>query len=348
MDEFAYQVHDIIKDYRNHDGIHLSTSDIIDWANQFNEDAEFILRELSIILPQVYISRDEAKKFVKRRIEFYLKLYRYGSISTFLSETEFLNMQLPFKSQPAILNLLEEVLAEYFEESYFKYVTFPKINYVYFDDILASGSTIGNHLVQWLNSTDEQGKSNYEKVASSEIRLAVSLLCYHSWGLSFQKFRINKTFDEKLGNKIHWFGDYEIQNHAKFFNQRLNIVKPLKGSDLLVNTYFASLNATKYEDYAFREPYTPTKETFFSNAENRIRFENIILNKGIEIINMIQGPIKTNIRPLGLINPSYKILGLGTHFFTWRNIPNNCPLVYWWEVNGHNWKPLFPVVNRGI
>ena len=62
---------------------------------------------------------------------------------------------------------------------------------------------------------------------------------------------------------------------------------------------------------------------------------------------MIQGEVSTNLRPLGLINPQYKIFGLGTHYFTWRNIPNNAPLVYWWEVPGHKWKPLFPVANRG-
>ena len=74
---------------------------------------------------------------------------------------------------------------------------------------------------------------------------------------------------------------------------------------------------------------------------------NGLIEKGIDIINMIQGDVKPNIRPLGLINPNYKIFGLGTHFFTWRNIPNNSPLVYWWEVSGHNWKPLFSVANRG-
>lgn len=325
----------------------MSTSDIINWANQFGEEAEFLLNELSIILPQVYVSRDRAKVLIKGRIEAYLKLYKYTSISTFLSETEFLNLQLPHKSQPAILNLVEEILNEHFGESYLKYISYPKINYIYFDDILASGSTIGKHLQEWLKTTDQHGKANWEKIIENTIKLSVSLFCCHSWGLSFQQYRISKTFNGKLGDKIDWFWDYEIQNHAKFNNQQLNIVKPLNGNDLAVNTYFASLTADKYEDYAFRQVNTPIRETFFSNSQNRIKFENIILNKGIEIIGMIQGEVKANIRPLGLINPSYKILGLGTHFFTWRNIPNNSPLVYWWEVHGHNWTPLFSVANRG-
>ena len=83
------------------------------------------------------------------------------------------------------------------------------------------------------------------------------------------------------------------------------------------------------------------------SSENRTIYENIVLQKGLSIIDMIQGEVKPNLRPLGLINPSYKTFGLGTHFFTWRNIPNNSPLVFWWQVQGHNLQPLFPVANRG-
>lgn len=347
MEEIATQIHQVIHDYRNHDGVQITVPDIINWANQFGEDSEFMLTELNHLLPQVYVSRLKAKEFIKQHIEFYLKQYGYGSISTFLSETAFLDMQLPHKSQPAILLLLEEVLAESFQESYITYLTFPKINYVYFDDVLASGSTVGRHLLEWLNSADQHGRTNCVKVLEGEFRLSVSLFCCHLWGQSFQQYRLSQQIDTRIGDKIKWIWNYEVQNHAKFNNQSLNVAKPLKSGDASVNTYFATLVATKYEDYAFRDANSPVKETFFSNPENRIRFENIILKKGIEIIGMIQGEVKRNIRPLGLINPSYKILGLGTHFFTWRNIPNNSPLVYWWEVPGHRWIPLFSVNNRG-
>lgn len=347
MDEIAQKIHEVIHDYRNHDGVYLSTANIISWANQFGEDAEFILRELSHLLPQVYVSREKARFFIKAHIDHYIKKYSYTNVSTFLSNTEFLNLQAAHKSQPAILNLLDEVLNEQFGDSYLKYVTFPKKHYIYFDDILASGSTIGNHLAEWLNLPDQNGRPNHEKVVGNDITLSVSLFCCHRWGLSFQQYRINKMFSAKLGDRIGWTWNYEVQNHAKFNNQSLNVVKPVKSIDPIVNTYFGSLTATKYEDYAFRDINTPVNETFFSDSANRVKFENILLNKGIEIIKMIKGEVRSNIRPLGLINPNYKVLGLGTHFFTWRNIPNNSPLVYWWEVPGHQWQPLFSVANRG-
>ncbi|WP_121967475.1 hypothetical protein [Myroides sp. N17-2] len=347
MEEVIRKIHGVIEDYRNHDGVYITPEHIANWANQFGDNNEFILNEILEILPKVYISRNKAKEYIKEHISAYLNLYQYPSISTFLSDTEFLNMQLPHKSQSAILELLEEVLHEVYGESYLRYTTYPKINYIYFDDILASGSTVGNHILTWLHQQDENGKPNHEKISNNEIRLSISLFCKHVWGFSFQKYRILKEFGDKTVKKINWFWNYEIQNHAKFNNQQLNIAKPVKGDNVTINTYFATLAATKYEDYAFREVNTPINEQFFTNKENRIKFENILVEKGIEIIGMIRGEVKPNIRPLGLINPNYKILGLGTHFFTWRNIPNNSPLVYWWEVAGHNWKPLFPVANRG-
>ncbi len=346
MEEIAQKIIEVIKDYRNHDGVYLTKEHIVAWASQFGAEAQFILNELSHLMPSVYVSREKAKQYIKEHIDFYINKYKYTNVSTFLSDTEFLNMQVAHKSQPAILGLLNEVLEEHFGESYIKYLTFPKIHYI--DDILASGSTIGRHLVEWLNGSGQNGKWNHEKVNDNEITLSVSLFCCHRWGLSFQMYRISKTFSEKLSNKIGWVWNDEVQNHAKFNNQRLNIAKPIKSTDPVVNTYFGALTATKHEDYAFRNANTPTTETFFSNPENRIKFENILLKKGIEIINMIKGEVKPNIRPLGLINPDYKVLGLGTHFFTWRNVPNNSPLVYWWEVQGHNWQPLFSVANRGI
>ena len=90
---------------------------------------------------------------------------------------------------------------------------------------------------------------------------------------------------------------------------------------------------------AFRNPEYPKEEKFFSSEENRIRYENILLKKGIDIINDTDN-LNVNTRPLGLTPPSHKTLGTGSHFFSWRNISNTSPLVFWWETNG--WVPLFP------
>ncbi|WP_106915232.1 phosphoribosyltransferase-like protein [Chryseobacterium aurantiacum] len=348
MKELADSIYEVVKDYRNHDNVYITPEKILQWGEQFGTDSKLILTELNNILPQVYISREKAKEYVKSNLGKYYKMFNYSSIIQFLMDTEFMDVQQPHKSQPAILKLIDEVLNEHYSLSYLDYLTFPKKHFIYFDDILASGSTIGKHLIEFLEKKDTKNKNNTDKILENEITLSVCVFCTHRWGLSFQEFRINKTCNEKLSKKINWSWNYEIQNHGKFSDQKLNIAIPVKGNNPKINSYLQSLTATKYEDYAYRNINTPLIETFFTSSSNRILFENIITEKGIDIINMIQGAISPNIRPLGLINPQYKIFGLGTHFFTWRNIPNNAPLVYWWQVEGHNWTPLFPVANRGL
>jgi hypothetical protein len=46
-------------------------------------------------------------------------------------------------------------------------------------------------------------------------------------------------------------------------------------------------------------------------------------------------------RPLGLV--PLQTLGFGSTIVTFRNCPNNCPLVLW---AGHPWYPLFPRKNN--
>ena len=145
-----------------------------------------------------------------------------------MQETEFLDVQPALKSQPAILVLLEEVLNEEYQESYIKYKDFPKVNYIYFDDILASGSTIGRDLITFLNKKDKFGKPFHQKLLYNEIKVSISLFCKHTWGFEFLKYRIQKEFDGKVVQKLFWYWNYEIQNHGKFNNQRLNIAKPVK------------------------------------------------------------------------------------------------------------------------
>lgn len=349
INELANNIYEVVKDYRNHDDIYITPEHIINWSNQFEDNQKLVLTELNKIVPETYISREKAKRYITGHIKEYLKLYGYQNLTNFLIDTEFIDVQQAHKSQPAILVLLEEVLNEKYSESYLKYVGagYPKKNYIYFDDILASGSTIGRDTIRFLSQKDSKGKVFSQKIIDNEIRLSISVFCCHTWGRAFQDFRIKKETDEKVSKRINWFWNYEVQNHAKFNNQKLNIAKPVKGNSVKINGYLEGLTATKYEDYAYRNSNTPVNEEFFTSAENRIAFENVIVEKGIDIIGMIKGDLKPNLRPLGLINPDYKIFGLGTHFFTWRNIPNNSPLVYWWEVKGHDWLPLFSVTNRG-
>lgn len=103
------------------------------------------------------------------------------------------------------------------------------------------------------------------------------------------------------------------------------------------NEYAESKGFTEY-DSDFYRIVTEKEEEFFTSAENRVKLENIFLSKGIEILKRANVH-KYNIRPLGFALPASKTFGFGALFFTWRNIPNNTPLVFWYR--GGGFEPLF-------
>lgn len=336
MEEIAKEIYEIIKDYRNEDGIFISCQDILAWGLQFDNDAEFILSEVRHILKQVYCSKSAAKEAIKIIIDAQRKNYKFESAEEYWRQTCFLDMQPEGKSQKALLEMLDEIIFEEVGRHLVEYQTYQKSLYVYLDDVLATGGTIRKDLICWLTQNN-----NAELLRQKKIRLELAFICVHSWGLQFLFYGINQRFGNAVNYTCRWL--YEIQNHLKMGDQSLNVAIPVKEyQSAEVLHYLTDLAAQKYEDYAFREANKPIEEKFFSSAENRVRYENILLKKGLYIIDQIKGPVNPSIRPLGIVNPNYRIFGLGTHFFTWRNVPNNCPLVFWWNVLGHNWKPLFP------
>ena len=222
-------------------------------------------------------------------------------------------------------------------------------NWLYIDDVLASGGTFR------IDIENEIENYGVEKFLDSNIRIIGLFFILHSWGLSNTKFVLSKKFGNEIKKHLKYYRVAEIDNnpHVNYYhpNPKFNHIYPIEsdqGKEFLkfIEEAFERSYEMRNEKFAFRNPDFPKTEKFYSSKEDRIRYENIILDKGIQIINSIDNLCAQSLRPLGMAPPSFKTLGTGSHFFTWRNISNTCPLVYWWGAN--NWHPLFPVQNRGL
>jgi hypothetical protein len=346
LEKTIAEILSIISDYHNHRGFQFSVAHILSWSNQFKEgDREFILQELLHLLRQgIYISEKKGRTLLITRIETLSKRFGFAKPILFLANTEFLRLQSSGKSQDILLQLLNEELIEKYGMGLAQCGTISKKYAVYLDDVLATGNTIFGDLSDWLPIPAGDGESNLEKVIKREKILVVSVFCLHLWHTVDWRLKIKLGKDEIL-RKILYFRDYEIQNHPKFVNQRLNFAYPVAQQPQQVLDYLGGLDATAHEAVAFRKENLPTTETFYSSAANRIRFENILLHYGIELLGKA-ATLKPNHRPLGATFPSYKTFGTGTLFFTWRNISNTSPIVFWWEAGG--WRPFFPLFGRGL
>lgn len=343
-DTLVEQVYDKIKDFRKDEGIQITCDGIREWAEQFGDDADFILSETNNILSKTYLTKEKALALFGNYIKEHIKRYKYKDIVSYLKDVCFLRLQPEGKSQNVIVDMVEEIIRNDYGYNIDDYKDYPKKLYIYFDDVLITGGTIGNDLAAWIN--EENRKEDLNK---DNIMLEVNLIVEHRFGLHMMLYRLEKIMCKGLNtNKIHIRRYYEVENHLKlpygFGVQHLNAVAiPIREylSPEIIE-YWENLSANRHADYAFRSEDRPREENYFTSADNRIRFEKILAEKGLYIINQIQGEVKGNVRPLGFIYPSYKTLGVGSLFFTWRNVPNNSPLVFWWDVPGHNWKPLFP------
>ncbi|WP_370227210.1 hypothetical protein [Mesoflavibacter sp.] len=356
MQEIAEQIFEIIKDYQcdyAERKFEITVEHIIAWANQFGDDAEFVLKELLHFLPEIYISKEKAKDLLRTRLLDIQNFYGYKTMNEMVLNTHFFNLQKGYKSQSEILSIVDDILQSEFMVDYKDYIDVPKTNFIYFDDVLATGGTVYKDLATWLETKEDGQNENYKAIINKSKTLAVSLFCYHSFGFSNMEWRLMKQFDDKIKKVLLVGTDYIVENHIKTKwiaeKQKLNCVYPIEGQSKSTMDYLSGLVAENDSVPAFRPSNLPKKETFFSSPENRIKLENIFLEKGVELLGKVQtaNPDQRK-RPLGDTVRSHKTFGTGTLFFTWRNISNTCPLVFWWDVTGHDWLPLFCVKNRGI
>lgn len=89
MNESTGKIYNIIKDYRNDEGVAITPDDIEEWAAQFGSDADFVLNEFAHLLPQVYCSKQDATQIVRDFMNGQYKDYHFGSIEEYLQKTSF-------------------------------------------------------------------------------------------------------------------------------------------------------------------------------------------------------------------------------------------------------------------
>lgn len=355
MEKLIKDIVKIIKGYRKDDiGLFYNTkideAHVKRWVEQFNEeDREFLLSELLHLLPQSYLSKKNTLRILGAEFKTLRKDFKYDSVEDFLDETRFLDCQKKEKSQKVFLDFIEEILEKKYNYTLNDCGKKKVKNWIYFDDVLATGGTFRDDI---LEEIENFGIEDFKK---SNIKVIASFVILHTWAENNVSFVIDKKIGFKLEERLKFYRLAEIENNPRihdYYNPspEFNLIYPVKsdlGEEILksIEDSFEREYDLRNEEFAFRNSDYPKKEDFFSNSENRIRYENILMEKGFEIMKSIDNLTAQGLRPLGMTLPSNKTLGTGSHFFTWRNISNTCPLVFWWGAN--DWYPLFPPKNRG-
>lgn len=353
MEQLINDIQNIVQDYRADEGINsvkMTTQRIKRWVEQFEEaDREFILTELKHILSKRYCSKEAVKTFLKAVIEKLTKDLNYTNTTNFLNETIFLDLQPDGKSQKRLLQLLKDLLTSDFDFDFENCGQSRKKNFIYLDDILCTGNTLFQDIKEWSEENYTDAKTNLQAITDNDANLIFAYIFIHEKNYFKKKAEMRHKISADFSNKHKMYRLFEIENSESSSNSALDFIYPLEANQPTVVTEYKTkiveqvdehmkkYNATSPEEF-YRTSGKPQTEKLFSSSDNRNRFENIMLKKGVEVLNNANTKIK-NMRALGFSLPSQKNFGFGTLCFTWRNTPNNTPLVFWYS--GGGFFPLF-------
>ena len=322
--ELLESIADRIADYREGDVPQRTPKVVEKWIDQFPDKAQDgILAEVDHLLSETYISREEMASFL-RGLATHTKFCK-DDPEAFWRSANLLDIQKGGNSQREILAMFGEILQEKvgIELSDCGTKDGP---FVYLDDGLFGGGRVLQDLTAWIEK------------APSDCELHVVVAALHASG----QYYVDKKLQElkartKKKIKVTWWRIHEIENR-RYFKDESDVLWPTEvPSGPLANAYvrYITEQEPKYK-VELRSPGSVGKKKFFSSDSARILLEQHFLIAGLQIRDR-SSQFPETIRPLGAT--LLKTFGFGSSIVTFRNCPNNCPLVFW---AGDPWFPLFP------
>jgi hypothetical protein len=326
-EQLLQSIADRIKDYRQGEITQRTPADVDKWVKQFRGPAQLpILAEMDHVLSRVYISRQDCEKALVLLVTSD-KLALPTPIE-YWRNVNFLRIQDRGESQRVMLSLFEEVLKKE-TGLMLGQCGSPDGPYFNLDDCIFTGTHIRWNVINWVKT------DNAPKVA----KIHVGILAFHKGRTEFLRDQIRQA-----AQNVH--KDIRIEKAWWHFppladwrcNGETDCLDPTSfpQDDPHVQRLLTAL--TQYGHPARpRTIVTTTANKVFSSEEGRKGLEQEFLKAGARIKYELCPQLKENHWPLGY--DVFKCVGFGSLLVTYRNCPNNCPLVLW---AGAPWFPLFP------
>lgn len=318
-----------VADYRQGQMPAVNAARVLAWVNQFDErDRPVVLSETNHLLHKTYLTRANAKAVLE---SFANNSSLAGeNPAAFWRSVGFLRIQKTGGSQNDLLGVLDEVLTEKFNVNTHSPNT-SNDTYIYLDDVLFSGNRIKNDIQAWATEHDIRRSTVYvlcvaaytggEWYAKSNLQNALAPRRVTVRFISPNKFESRRS--EVKDASVMWLAS-------------------IPEGDANVDRWKATL--TRGDWFTARPIGGRGSTALFTSEESRHIVEQAFFKKGAYIYSLSGRPDQT-MRPLGysrLESP-----GFGATLITYRNCPNNAPLVLWWgDPNGQGpisqWTPLLP------
>ena len=219
---------------------------------------------------------------------------------------------------------------------------------VYLDDFLCTGKSIVDGLTNgntgWFNQLHEDGHTNYEQYIKNNATLVCAYMVVHKYCVDKLPNRLYYAMKDRKIINVRTIWGLNIDNVSSNDNSELQFVFPIETDSPTILSCKERIENKIHNlgrnngSMTYRKENRPTEEKLFSSRENRIKYELLILEKSIECYDFI-GEDKHRARPLGYGLVDDISFGFGALIFSWRNVPFNAPLIYWYP--HHDCIPLF-------
>ncbi len=319
-DDLLNAVAKLISDYREGEIATPNAAHVDRWIRQFPDTAqEPILSELTHVFGKTYFTRKKVEAFLSTVVS--SDKFAGDDPCAFWRGVQFLRLQTAGNSQHDMLALFEKALKKKCGLSLADCGAEPH-TYVYLDDVLFSGGRIKSDIVGWIKGA-----------APKKAKLAIITIGIHALGQWFAGKDIT-TAAKDVGKTIDitWWRVLEIEDRKSYMTNsdvlRPTVIPP----DPETQAYVAGLGAIPI----LRIPGQVGERGFFSSDSGRSLLEQRFLIAGVQVRKRCPH-LNIYMRPLG--NSMMKTMGFGSMVVTFRNCPNNAPLVLW---AGNPWYPLFP------
>jgi hypothetical protein len=328
-EKVSFKIAEIIKSYRDGEFGVYDCDHVKRWISQFQVD------ERSVVLIETYKILERNYFTKKNFLEFIDTIIKSQGIKNEIGESywrkvSLLNIQKNGKSQTELNEIFGRKLFNLYKISNFSKEL--SSEYIYLDDFIFSGGRLFADMSEWI-SKKAPNKCNI-------CIITIGVFTSSIWQIDIKL----KDLVKKLGKNINFtfkcFGTFRLKNklvekdHSEVFWPTESITQLDGYPQFLIKERFSPEYRNKNND-----------ENRIFSITNREEYEKIIFKYGLKIMSF-SSKNSSVVKPLGY--STYRGFGFGSTIFSFRNCPNNNPLVFWWgnptAKSSHpfsKWYPLF-------
>lgn len=324
------EIVEIIKDYRKGEIEQINYFSVLKWINQFDTEYQVvILIEFKKILSKRYISRNDFWMFYKGFIEYLMKQKDLDINKLYL-----LDIQRFGSSQHDVNEIFKDVLKHEFRVKPLDKIQSDN-TFIYLDEGIFTGNRVLVDLKEFIFNTNLKDATILIFVISEHIQGTNYFL------EEFKKLTLNRNIKVAI---------FSVFKNDIGFDKSSGVLKLSKRpSDFESSAYIDNViifNKKKGREIELFRSERNQNDELFSNWINKEILEEQFFKYGVRILSGFKQLEK--VRPFGFDHKNS--FGFGGLLITYRNIPNNCPLVLWasneniysMRKEKIDWIPLFP------